>query len=125
MNRSRISLRSAALAAVATTCLTAALVQPAAATTQADQWRGHRPPVISFTVTTKGGFTMPTSIHAGLVTFRIGSPEDGHAIQGFFLKNGAPYMHPRRVFFLEEMPLTPAKKTERTVLKQMAAERRG
>lgn len=90
MNRPRRSLRSAVVAAVATTGMTAALLQPAdASPQQPDQGRGHRPPVISMTVTTKDGFTMPKSVHAGLVTFRIGSPEDGHAIQGFFLKNGA------------------------------------
>lgn len=90
MNRPRKPLRSAAVAAVATTGVTAALLQPAAAAVQQpDHGRGHRPPVIAMTVTTKDGFTMPKSVHAGLVTFKIGSPEDGHAIQGFFLKNGA------------------------------------
>jgi long-chain acyl-CoA synthetase len=38
----------------------------------------------------------------------------------FFLDRGAPYMHPRRVFFLDEMPLTPAKKVDRAALKAMA-----
>ncbi|HUN48698.1 MAG TPA: class I adenylate-forming enzyme family protein [Stellaceae bacterium] len=46
------------------------------------------------------------------------------AIREFFLRNGAPYMHPRRVFILGEMPLTPAKKIDRTVLKAWAEERR-
>jgi long-chain acyl-CoA synthetase len=39
------------------------------------------------------------------------------AVRRFFLEHGAPYMHPRRVFFLDEMPLTPAKKVDRTALK--------
>jgi long-chain acyl-CoA synthetase len=38
----------------------------------------------------------------------------------FFLDRGAPDMHPRRVFFLDEMPLTPAKKVDRAALKAMA-----
>jgi long-chain acyl-CoA synthetase len=45
-------------------------------------------------------------------------------IKDFFLKNGAAYMHPRRVFVLPEMPLTPAKKVDRAALKKLAAERR-
>jgi acyl-CoA synthetase (AMP-forming)/AMP-acid ligase II len=44
--------------------------------------------------------------------------EDG--VKRFFFDRGAPYMHPRRVFFLHEMPLTPAKKIDRTMLKMMA-----
>jgi acyl-coenzyme A synthetase/AMP-(fatty) acid ligase len=39
----------------------------------------------------------------------------------FFLDRGAPYLHPRRVFFLDEMPLTPAKKVDRAALKAMVA----
>jgi acyl-coenzyme A synthetase/AMP-(fatty) acid ligase len=43
-------------------------------------------------------------------------------IKDFFLRNGAPYMHPRRVFVLPEMPLTPAKKVDRSALKKLAEE---
>ena len=43
-------------------------------------------------------------------------------IKDFFLRNGAPYMHPRRVFLLPEMPLTPAKKVDRAALKRFAEE---
>ena len=39
------------------------------------------------------------------------------AVRRFFLEHGAPYMHPRRAFFLDEMPLTPAKKVDRAALK--------
>jgi hypothetical protein len=81
------TLRPAVLAALAGIGMTAALVQPAAADVQRPD--RHRPPVISIDVTTQGGFSMPSSVHSGLVTFRISSPEDGHAIQGFVLKNGA------------------------------------
>ena len=48
------------------------------------------PLVISTTVSTAGGYTLPTKIHAGLVTFRIGASDtDYHGIQGFYLKPGA------------------------------------
>jgi acyl-CoA synthetase (AMP-forming)/AMP-acid ligase II len=40
-------------------------------------------------------------------------------VKHYFLANGAAYMHPRRVFFLTEMPLTPAKKIDRAALKAM------
>lgn len=43
-------------------------------------------------------------------------------IKDFFLHNGAAYMHPRRVFVLPEMPLTPAKKVDRAALKKLAEE---
>ena len=43
-------------------------------------------------------------------------------VRRFFLDNGAPYMHPRRVFFIAEMPLTPAKKVDRTALKALSGE---
>jgi long-chain acyl-CoA synthetase len=45
-------------------------------------------------------------------------------IKDFCLRNGAAYMHPRRVFVVPEMPLTSAKKVDRAALKQLAAERR-
>jgi long-chain acyl-CoA synthetase len=45
-------------------------------------------------------------------------------IKDFFLKNGAAYMHPRRVFVLPEMPLTSAKKIDRGALRKLAEERR-
>lgn len=37
-------------------------------------------------------------------------------VKRFFFDRGAPYMHPRRIFFLDEMPLTPAKKIDRAAL---------
>ncbi|MBV9735357.1 MAG: AMP-binding protein [Acidisphaera sp.] len=45
-------------------------------------------------------------------------------IREFFLTHGAAYMHPRRVFVLLEMPLTPAKKVDRTALKRRLEELR-
>jgi len=33
-------------------------------------------------------------------------------------------MHPRRIFLVPEMPLTPAKKVDRSALKKLAEERR-
>lgn len=41
-------------------------------------------------------------------------------VKRFFLNHGAPYIHPRRVFFLAEMPLTAAKKIDRAALRTMA-----
>ena len=47
------------------------------------------PPVISVNMTTDGGFSLPATVHAGLVTFKVSSPEDGfHALQGFSLNPG-------------------------------------
>ena len=41
-------------------------------------------------------------------------------VKQFFLANGAPYMHPRRIFVVEELPLTSAKKIDRSALKMLA-----
>lgn len=48
------------------------------------------PTVISVNVTTDGGFTLPSTVHSGPVTFKFSSPENAfHAIQGFYLLPGA------------------------------------
>jgi hypothetical protein len=53
------------------------------------------PLVISTTVSTAGGYTLPAKIHAGLVTFRIGaSDSDYHGIQGFSLHPGVTLDQP-------------------------------
>jgi acyl-CoA synthetase (AMP-forming)/AMP-acid ligase II len=39
----------------------------------------------------------------------------------FFLERGAPYAHPRRVFFLDRLPLGGTGKLDRTALKRQAA----
>jgi hypothetical protein len=50
--------------------------------------QGSRSTVISITMTA-AGFTMPTSAHAGWVTFKVGSPDAGsHALQGLSVKKG-------------------------------------
>jgi long-chain acyl-CoA synthetase len=46
-------------------------------------------------------------------------------VKQFFLDHGAPYMHPRRVFFVDEMPLTPAKKIDRAALKGVVTATQG
>jgi long-chain acyl-CoA synthetase len=43
-------------------------------------------------------------------------------VKRFFLDNATPYLHPRRVFFLAEMPLTSARKVDRAALKAMVVE---
>lgn len=48
------------------------------------------PTVISVNVTTDGGFSLPSTVHSGPVTFKFSSPENAfHAIQGFYLLPGA------------------------------------
>src|SRR5205823_5924961 len=50
---------------------------------------GHAP-VISIDVTTDGGFSLPSHVRAGFVTFKFTSPESVyHAIQPFRTANGA------------------------------------
>lgn len=59
-----------------------------AATMHLSDSHAHRTPVISITMTT-AGFTMASSVHAGFVTFKVGSPDAGsHALQGLSVKKG-------------------------------------
>src|SRR5919198_1243061 len=51
--------------------------------------RGGQIPVISVSMTDAGGFSLPGTVHAGLVTFRVTSPEASyHALQGFRVNPG-------------------------------------
>lgn len=56
-------------------------------------WSGHRgdcesPCLVKVRMTQKG-FWLPRSIHAGLITFRVSTPDaQGHTLQGFKLKSG-------------------------------------
>ena len=50
-----------------------------------------------------------------------GAPPDEEAVKRFFLERGAPYAHPRRVFFLDRLPLGGTGKLDRTALKRQAA----
>jgi acyl-CoA synthetase (AMP-forming)/AMP-acid ligase II len=63
----------------------------------------------------------------------IGLPADGidpqlladkpaeEEVKRFFLERGAPYAHPRRVFFLDQLPLGGTGKLDRSALKRRAA----
>jgi hypothetical protein len=49
----------------------------------------HSTPVVNVAVTTADGVSMPTTVHAGIVTFRFTQGDaDYHAVQGFRLKPG-------------------------------------
>ena len=49
-------------------------------------------------------------------------PPSEAAVKSFALANAAPYLHPRRVWFLPEMPLAGTNKIDRRTLAQRAAE---
>jgi acyl-CoA synthetase (AMP-forming)/AMP-acid ligase II len=57
------------------------------------------------------------------VVARPGSALDEAAVKSFALANAAAYQHPRRVWFLEELPLAGTNKVDRAALKKLAAER--
>jgi len=49
-------------------------------------------------------------------------PPGEEEVKRFFLERGAPYAHPRRVVFLDRLPLGGTGKLDRTALKRLAAE---
>jgi long-chain acyl-CoA synthetase len=53
---------------------------------------------------------------------RAGAAPSEAAVKSFALANAAPYLHPRRVWFLPEMPLAGTNKIDRRTLAQRAAE---
>jgi acyl-CoA synthetase (AMP-forming)/AMP-acid ligase II len=57
------------------------------------------------------------------VVARHGSALDEAAVKSFALANAAAYQHPRRVWFLAELPLAGTNKVDRAALKKLAAER--
>jgi len=53
---------------------------------------------------------------------RPGATPTEQAVKDFALANAAPYLHPRRVWFLAELPLAGTNKVDRRVLMQRAAQ---
>jgi acyl-CoA synthetase (AMP-forming)/AMP-acid ligase II len=51
---------------------------------------------------------------------RAGSDPDEDAIKRFVLENAPPYQHPRRVFFVAELPLAGTNKVDRKALEEIA-----
>jgi len=56
------------------------------------------------------------------VVARSGGAPSEEAVKAFALANAAPYLHPRRVWFLPEMPLAGTNKIDRRTLAQRAAD---
>ena len=59
---------------------------------------------------------------AAFVVARPGAAPSEQAIKEFALANAAPYLHPRRVWFVPEMPLAGTNKIDRHALARRAAE---
>ena len=53
---------------------------------------------------------------------RAGSRVSEDELKQFALANGPAYQHPRRVFFLEQLPLSGTNKVDRGRLRQLVAE---
>ena len=59
------------------------------------------------------------------VVARPGAALTEQAVKDFALANAAPYLHPRRVWFLTELPLAGTNKVDRRSLMQRAAQEAG
>ena len=59
-------------------------------------------------------------VPVAFVVERVSGQTTPDQIKAYFLENGAPYMHPRIVTILPELPLTPAKKPDRSALRELA-----
>ena len=55
------------------------------------------------------------------VVLKEGAHTTQEALKSFALANGPAYMHPRRVFFLDELPLAGTNKIDQQKLRQLAA----
>jgi long-chain acyl-CoA synthetase len=53
---------------------------------------------------------------------RAGAELGEQAVKAFALANAAPYLHPRRVWFLPELPLAGTNKVDRNALMRHAAQ---
>jgi acyl-CoA synthetase (AMP-forming)/AMP-acid ligase II len=53
---------------------------------------------------------------------RVGADLSEQAVKEFALAHSAPYLHPRRVWFLPELPLAGTNKVDRSVLMRHAAQ---
>lgn len=71
--------------------------------------------VLPFPHETKG------QVPYAFVVPRQGARVDESAIKSFALANGPAFQHPRRVFFLERMPLAGTNKVDKAALRQIAA----
>jgi long-chain acyl-CoA synthetase len=56
------------------------------------------------------------------VVAQPGAAPSEEAVKAFALANAAPYLHPRQVWFLPEMPLAGTNKIDRRALAQRAAD---
>ncbi|MFZ5557960.1 MAG: class I adenylate-forming enzyme family protein [Pseudomonadota bacterium] len=72
--------------------------------------------VLPFAHETKG------HVPFAFVVPRAGAQLDEAAIKSFALANGPAYQHPRRVFFLERMPLAGTNKVDKDALRRLAAQ---
>jgi acyl-CoA synthetase (AMP-forming)/AMP-acid ligase II len=61
-------------------------------------------------------------IPVAFVVTRPGAKLEDQEVKNFVLQRTAPYLHPRRVWFLDRMPLSGANKIDRHALKARAAE---
>ena len=67
------------------------------------------------------GADLPEPHHRDVVARDPGAAPDEEEVKRFFLERGAPYAHPRRVFFLDQLPLGGTGKLDRSALKRQAA----
>jgi acyl-CoA synthetase (AMP-forming)/AMP-acid ligase II len=56
------------------------------------------------------------------IVLRPGATLSEDAVKAYALQNAAAYQHPRRVWFLDQMPLAGTNKVDRASLKKLAAE---
>ena len=85
--------RSARIATALVGCgalaLTSASAAEASSPATTAARHGGQIPVISLDMTEAGGFSLPSNVPSGLVTFKVTSPEDGfHAFQGLRINPG-------------------------------------
>ncbi|MEC7489977.1 MAG: class I adenylate-forming enzyme family protein [Pseudomonadota bacterium] len=59
-------------------------------------------------------------VPVAFVVERVSGGTTPEELKSYYFENGAPYMHPRTVSIMTELPLTSAKKVDRAALREMA-----
>ena len=81
----------------------------------------ERHPAVHQAVALPFAHTLKGQVPYAFVVLRPGMQSSEEALKAYALEHGPAYQHPRRVFFLDRMPLAGTNKIDQSALRQIAA----